>query len=107
MPHNLLIVNPGTIDEVSQKAIQLGENGYAKNYVPDSKMILHFTRLLNANGKQTIVFTAPSEPGDYPFVCTFPGHAFTMRGIMKVLSKQESFQLHTLTFFQLFRYPAQ
>jgi plastocyanin len=30
-----------------------------------------------------IEFTAPSAPGDYPYVCTFPGHS-TMRGILKV-----------------------
>ena len=24
------------------------------------------------------------EPGDYPFICTFPGHWVTMRGVLKV-----------------------
>jgi azurin len=29
-------------------------------------------------------FQAPTEPGDYPFVCTFPGHHLLMRGVVKV-----------------------
>ena len=30
-------------------------------------------------------FRAPPNLGDYPFVCTFPGHSLTMRGVMKVV----------------------
>ena len=30
------------------------------------------------------VFSLPLEPGDYEFVCTFPGHHILMRGVMKV-----------------------
>lgn len=85
MPHNLLITKPGTIDIVSKKALELGENGPAKHYVPDGDMVLHATKLLMGGGKETIKFTAPAAPGDYPFVCTFPGHFFTMRGVMKVV----------------------
>jgi azurin len=85
MPHNLLITKPGAVDIVSQKAIELGENGAAKNYVPEGDMVLFATKLLMGGGKETIKFTAPSVAGDYPFVCTFPGHSFTMRGIMKVV----------------------
>jgi azurin len=29
-------------------------------------------------------FTAPIAKGDYPYVCTFPGHHILMRGVMKV-----------------------
>ena len=85
MPHNLLIIKPGTIELVSQKAFELGDKGAAKNYVPDGDMVLYATKLLNGGGKETIKFTAPATAGDYPFVCTFPGHSFTMRGIMKVV----------------------
>ncbi len=85
MPHNLLIIKPGTIELVSQKAFELGDKGAAKNYVPEGDMVLHATKLLNGGGKETIKFTAPATAGDYPFVCTFPGHSFTMRGIMKVV----------------------
>ncbi len=29
-------------------------------------------------------FTAPKEPGEYPYVCTFPGHWRLMKGVMTV-----------------------
>jgi azurin len=29
-------------------------------------------------------FTLPNVPGDYQFVCTFPGHGVVMRGVIKV-----------------------
>mgnify|MGYP000882986248 CR=1 FL=1 len=32
----------------------------------------------------TVTFTAPETAGDYPFVCTFPGHAMVMNGVMTV-----------------------
>ncbi|MDO8993642.1 MAG: plastocyanin/azurin family copper-binding protein, partial [Daejeonella sp.] len=85
MPHNLLITKPGTADDVALKAIELGDKGMLKNYVPDGDMVLYATKLLMGGGKETIKFTAPTAAGDYPFVCTFPGHSFTMRGIMKVV----------------------
>ena len=35
--------------------------------------------------REVLEFTAPEKPGDYEFVCTFPGHYMLMRGIMKVV----------------------
>jgi azurin len=29
-------------------------------------------------------FTAPKKPGDYPYICTFPGHWIIMKGVMVV-----------------------
>jgi len=40
--------------------------------------------MLEAGQKETLEFTAPSKPGDYEFICTFPGHWAVMNGIMKV-----------------------
>ena len=33
---------------------------------------------------ETIEFTAPAEPGDYPYICTFPGHWRLMNGVLHV-----------------------
>ena len=41
--------------------------------------------MIDIGEHQIIEFTAPSQPGDYEFVCTFPGHHILMRGIMKVV----------------------
>jgi uncharacterized cupredoxin-like copper-binding protein len=35
--------------------------------------------LLNAGASEEVTFTAPA-PGTYEFVCTFPGHNFSMFG---------------------------
>lgn len=85
MQHNLLVVMPGAADEVAQQAIDLGDKGPAKAYVPENKKILYATRLIDPKQKETLKFNAPQTPGDYQYVCTFPGHGPTMRGILKVI----------------------
>ena len=87
MQHNILVVEPGAADEVAQQAIALGAEGQDKNWVPDNKKILFASKLLDANKVEVLKFTAPSTPGDYQFVCTFPGHAPVMRGIMRVVKQ--------------------
>jgi len=85
MIHNLLVVNPGTADEVATAAIELGLQGHAMGYVPDLNQVLFHTALLEPNTSDAIYFEAPLEPGEYQFVCTFPGHARSMRGILRVV----------------------
>jgi len=84
MPHNLVIVKPGSADSVAAAAIALGADGFKKQFIPEDSNILAATRLLDNRQEQAIEFTAPTEAGDYPFICTFPGHAILMRGVMKV-----------------------
>lgn len=85
MPHNLVVVAPGTADDVAQLAVDMGGAGFEKQFVPESKKVLHATRLINVNEEQTLEFTAPPEPGNYQFLCTFPGHGQMMRGVIKVI----------------------
>ena len=87
-PHNLLIVKPGKADEVANLAIALGNDGFGKQWRPDTPMILWGSTMIDYDEETVISFTAPT-PGDYPYVCTFPGHAMMMRGVMKVTPKVE------------------
>lgn len=89
MQHNMVIAKPGTLKKVGAAADQMVQdpNGAEKNYVPAIPEILFASKLLNPEEKQTLKFIAPSTPGDYPFVCTFPGHWSIMNGIMKVVKK--------------------
>lgn len=87
LPHNLIVVAPGTIEDVSSKAMQMGVEGWGQHYNPGGKDVLHATKLVDASKQETLVFKAPDQPGDYPYVCTFPGHAYVMRGVMKVEGK--------------------
>lgn len=84
MLHNVVIVAPGTADDVGNQAMQLGIDGDALEYIPQGEDVLFHTSLLEPNETQTIYIEVPDEPGDYPFVCTFPGHHLTMRGIFRV-----------------------
>jgi azurin len=88
MQHNLLIAKPGTLETVGAAADKMAAdaNGAEKNYIPDVPELLYSTRLVNPGEKVVLTFTAPSEPGDYPYLCTFPGHWRIMNGILKVTS---------------------
>jgi azurin len=59
-------------------------NGTKLNYVPRMPEVLQATPLVNPGGKFTLTFTVPKTPGDYPYVCTFPGHWRIMQGILRV-----------------------
>ena len=84
MPHNILLVNPGKIEEISMQAMTLGAKGFEVGFVPDSKEILWSSKLLDNGKEQVIDFVAPSKPGDYPYMCSFPGHSIIMRGVLHV-----------------------
>ncbi|MBX3238646.1 MAG: hypothetical protein KIT80_07680 [Chitinophagaceae bacterium] len=84
MPHNVVITAPGSADEVGVAALNMGLSGERMHYVPQSSKVLFYTGLLQPGKTETIYFTAPSAPGNYPFVCTYPGHYLVMRGIIKV-----------------------
>jgi glucose/arabinose dehydrogenase/uncharacterized cupredoxin-like copper-binding protein len=88
MLHNLVIVNPGKGNEVGKLAMDMGLSGSQLAYVPASEEVLFNTCLLEPETSQTIYFTAPQTPGDYTYVCTFPGHYAVMKGIMKVTGKK-------------------
>ena len=85
-PHNLLIVQPGAADEVGLAGNEMAKlaDGMARHFIPDSPKILHKTQLLNQGESETLRFHAPSKPGSYPYLCTFPGHWLVMKGEMIV-----------------------
>ncbi|MES2595451.1 MAG: PVC-type heme-binding CxxCH protein [Verrucomicrobiota bacterium] len=85
-PHNLLIVQPGAADEVGMAGNEMAKlpDGMAKGFIPDSPKILHKTKMLMQNDSETLRFQAPSAPGRYPYICTFPGHWLVMKGEMIV-----------------------
>jgi putative membrane-bound dehydrogenase-like protein len=86
MQHNLLITLPGSLERVGAAADALAQRpeGQEAQYVPNISEVLFSTVLVNPGETVILEFTAPSEPGDYPFVCTFPGHWQTMNGILRV-----------------------
>ncbi len=94
MAHNLLIVKPGTLKEVAEAGLAAGpNNGYqGKPYVPENENVLFASGLIPAFQKEVLTFTAPTEAGEYPFVCTFPQHWSRMYGVMVVVDDLEKWQ---------------
>jgi len=84
MLHNVVIVKPETADQVGKEGMNLGLQGEAMQYVPDSDNVLFHTSVVQPGASETIYFTVPEEPGTYQYVCTFPGHYITMRGTLVV-----------------------
>ena len=47
----------------------------AHDYVPPgAKEVLAHSKLLGPNETDTVTFTAPFVPGEYLYLCSFPGH---------------------------------
>ena len=93
MPHNVAILAPDALKEVGQAAEKMPPEPDAQGrlYVPDSPKVLHATKLVAPGQKLELAFTAPAQPGDYPFTCTFPGHWLRMSGTMKVVEDLDKY----------------
>jgi len=85
LPHNMCICKPGSKDAMMAEANKMmtDPNAMAKGFIPESSLILWHTKLIPPGQAETFDFIAPAA-GEYPYLCTFPGHAVTMNGVMKV-----------------------
>lgn len=84
MLHNLVVVKPGTAIKVGEQAMRMGLDGAKLEYVPRTEDVLYHTAMLEPQKSETIYFVAPTTPGEYTYVCTFPGHSLVMQGTMRV-----------------------
>jgi azurin len=85
MLHNIVIVRPGTASRVGDASLNLGLDGTRLDYVPQVSDVLFHTAIVAPQHSETIYFEAPTTPGDYPYLCSFPGHALLMQGTMRVV----------------------
>lgn len=93
--HNLVITQPGAMAEVGMAANEMARDpkNATSDFLPESKrdLILEATPMIGPTRKSLVHvlrFHAPSEPGIYPYVCTFPGHWIVMNGQMVVARDQ-------------------
>ncbi len=93
MPHNLVVVTPGAMEEIGTAAEKMppDPDAQGRHYVPDSPKVLHATKLVEPGQQGRLSFTAPDVPGDYPYVCTFPGHWRRMNGTLAVVQDVEAY----------------
>lgn len=94
MPHNLVVGQPGSVREIGTAgaAVAPTTDPNVKAYVPESPLVLEATRLLNGGEIERLNFTAPAKPGEYVYVCTFPGHWIRMYGVMLVVENLEAWE---------------
>ncbi|PCJ98722.1 MAG: dehydrogenase [Flavobacteriaceae bacterium] len=90
MQHNIVITSPDKKDivGVASDKLAMDANGSDLNYVPAIPEVLFATAIVNPDDKVILKFTAPSEPGIYPYICTFPGHWRIMQGSMTVVASK-------------------
>lgn len=81
LPHNWVLVKPGTEASVAAGGLKYGEPaGYIN--MADKDMLEH-TPLAKPGETTELTFTAPA-PGTYPYICTVPGHYMLMKGVLTV-----------------------
>jgi azurin len=87
MPHNFVVTKPGSLESIGLlgESSSTAPGALERNYVPESDKILVSSRLLAPRESQKISFTAPTKPGVYPYVCTYPGHWRRMYGAFYVV----------------------
>jgi azurin/glucose/arabinose dehydrogenase len=84
MPHNVVFVTPGKIQEVAlavaaQGPEKLDTKGRAYVIEGDSR-IFEATKIVAPGKSETLMIDAPAAEGTYHYVCTFPGHWSVMKG---------------------------
>src|SRR5262249_41898314 len=91
---NFVIVQPGALEEIGELAEKTATQPGAadRHYVPSSSKVLVSSKLLQPRQGQRLSFTAPSKPGVYPYVCTYPGHWRRMHGALYVVGDLEEYQ---------------
>jgi putative heme-binding domain-containing protein len=93
MPHNLVVTQPGALEEIgtAAEASATQPGALERHYVPISPKILFASRLLLPRETQKLSFTAPAKPGVYPYVCTYPGHWRRMYGALYVVADLDEY----------------
>jgi len=86
VPHNWVLLQPGTLSTVGELVNKIVADPEAANrhYVPDSPDVIVYSDITPPGQDFSIFFKAPTKPGRYPYLCSFPGHWMVMNGQMIV-----------------------
>ncbi|MEP0546912.1 MAG: plastocyanin/azurin family copper-binding protein [Rhodothermales bacterium] len=83
MHHNVVVLTSND-DEVANRVGQAAMTAVDTDYIPNDPAILAHTPMSAPGETVRVSFTAPSEPGTYRYICTYPGHYVMMQGTMTV-----------------------
>ena len=86
MPHNFVIGAPGALQTIGAAADQFTQTAgaAAQDYVPDMAQVIYKARMVGPGESVTFQFRAPTAPGQYPYLCTYPNHWRIMNGVLNV-----------------------
>ena len=76
MVHNVVVLS----DARAVARVGLAAATEADN-IPDDPAVRFYTPLTGPGQRSAVVFTMP-PPGEYPFICTYPGHWSSMQGTL-------------------------
>jgi putative heme-binding domain-containing protein len=93
MPHNFVVTRPGSLEEIGMLAESTATQPGAleRGYVPQSNKILLKSQLIQPRNSEKLRWTAPEQPGVYPYVCTYPGHWRRMYGALYVVEDLDEY----------------
>ena len=75
MGHNFVLLDRSVNEQNVTKFLDAASTEAAHDYVPPgSKEVLAHSKLLGPAETDTVTFNAPQIPGDYLYLCSFPGH---------------------------------
>lgn len=83
LPHNIVFTkNDDDIDALATAAYQAGETGYVPMEQKDK--LIAYSSLASPGQTVEVTFVVP-PPGEYTYVCLFPGHPSSMFGVLRSL----------------------
>ncbi|MCH7225463.1 plastocyanin/azurin family copper-binding protein [Haloferula sp. A504] len=87
MGHNVVILKSGTqIAPFAMKCAPAAANDYIPEDEESKSLIIAHTEMIGGGEETEVTFTAPAA-GEYPYLCTFPGHFGVMNGKFIVTAK--------------------
>lgn len=81
LEHNWVLTKPGTDAAVATAGLSAGAEKGWFTLTPD---VLAHSEMIKPGQKAVLKFKAPAAAGNYPYVCTFPGHSAMMKGVLEV-----------------------
>lgn len=78
MTHNVVVLRDGEQDTIFRVG---GAAAGAPGNIPADPAILAYTPMAQPGGRTAVVLTMPPA-GEYPFICTYPGHFTMMQGTL-------------------------
>ncbi|HEY7566960.1 MAG TPA: plastocyanin/azurin family copper-binding protein [Gemmatimonadaceae bacterium] len=83
LPHNVVVPkNDDDLDALATAAYNAGATGFVP--LGDTAKLVVYTKLVSPGETAELSFVMPA-PGEYRYVCLFPGHANSMLGTLRSL----------------------